>query len=67
MAKRRIRYGNDPILRRRCEEVKVVDDKIRNLLAEMLKTLHKTDNGAAIAANQVGILKRLVVIDYLGY
>lgn len=67
MAKRRIRYSNDPILRRRCEEVKVVDDKIRNLLAEMLKTLHKTDNGAAIAANQVGILKRLVVIDYLGY
>ena len=30
----------------------------------MLETLHKTENGAALAANQVGILKRLVVIDY---
>lgn len=33
-------------------------------LDDMLDTLHNTDNGAAIAANQVGILRRLVVIDY---
>lgn len=66
MTKRKIRYCNDPVLRSRCEEVKVVDNKIRSLLGEMLETLHKTDNGAAIAANQVGILKRLVVIDFLG-
>ncbi|WP_424036401.1 peptide deformylase [Prevotella histicola] len=66
MTKRKIRYGNDPVLRSRCEEVKVVDNKILSLLGEMLETLHKTDNGAAIAANQVGILKRLVVIDFLG-
>ena len=31
---------------------------------DMLDTLHHTENGAALAANQVGILKRLVVIDY---
>jgi len=33
-------------------------------LDDMLDTLHHTENGAALAANQVGILKRLVVIDY---
>ena len=44
MTKRKIRYGNDPVLRSRCEEVKVVDNKIRSLLGEMLETLHKTDN-----------------------
>ena len=59
MTKRKIRYGNDPVLRSRCEEVKVVDNKILSLLGEMLETLHKTDNGAAI-------FKRLVVIDFLG-
>lgn len=32
-----------------------------------MNTLHQTENGAALAANQVGILKRLVVIDYCGY
>jgi peptide deformylase len=30
----------------------------------MLDTLHETENGAALAANQVGVLKRLVVIDF---
>lgn len=33
----------------------------------MMDTLHHTENGAALAANQLGILKRLVVIDYCGY
>lgn len=44
-----------------------VNDRIRLLLDDMLDTLHATENRAAIAANQVGILKRLVVIDYLDY
>ena len=44
--------------------MKIVDDKIRQLLDDMLETLHQTENGAALAANQVGILKRLVVIDF---
>lgn len=64
MAIRNIRYNNDPILRKKCKEVKVIDDKILQFLDDMLDTLHQTENGAAIAANQVGILKRLVVIDY---
>lgn len=64
MALRTIRYGNDGILRKKCKEVAGVDDRIRMYLDDMLDTLHHTENGAAIAANQVGILKRLVVIDY---
>ena len=64
MAIRNIRYYDDPILHKRCKEVKVINDKIRQILDDMLDTLQQTENGAAIAANQVGILKRLVVIDY---
>lgn len=64
MALRTIRYGNDDILRKKCKEVAEVDDRIRMYLDDMLDTLHHTENGAAIAANQIGILRRLVVIDY---
>ncbi len=45
---------------------KSVDDRIHTILDDMLDTLRNTENGAAIAANQIGILKRLVVIDYCG-
>lgn len=51
MALRNIRYYDDPILRKRCKEVKVVNDKIRQILNDMLDTLQHTENGAAIAAN----------------
>lgn len=64
MAIRNIRYYDDPILRKRCKEVKIINNKIRQILDDMLDTLRHTENGAAIAANQVGILKRLVVVDY---
>lgn len=64
MAIRNIRYYDDPILRKRCKEVEVINDKIRQILDDMLDTLQQTENGAAIAANQIGILKRLVVIDF---
>ena len=63
MALRQIRYNDDEILRKKCKEVMKVDDHIRMILNDMLETLHNTPNGAAIAAPQVGILKRLVVID----
>lgn len=66
MAIRQIRLGEDEILRKKCKEVKVVNDQIRVLLEDMLETLHHTPNGAALAACQVGILKRLVVIDMNG-
>ena len=66
MAIRQLRYQDDAILRKKCKEVKTADEKIRQLLDDMMDTLHATENGAALAANQVGILKRLVVIDYCG-
>ncbi len=67
MAIRQLRYNEDEILRKRCKEVQIVDDKIRQLLEDMMDTLHHTENGAALAANQVGILKRLVVVDYCDF
>lgn len=67
MAIRQIRYNDDAILRKKCKFVASVDDRIRELLNDMMDTLHATDNGAALAANQVGILKRLVVVSYGEY
>ena len=64
MAVRNIRRKDDEALRKKCKEVTEVNDRIRGLLDDMMDTLHATPNGAALAANQVGILKRLVVIDY---
>ncbi|GAA4654830.1 peptide deformylase [Anaerocolumna aminovalerica] len=67
MAIRQIRFNDDEILRKKCKEVQVVNDRIRQILDDMMDTLHHTENGAALAANQVGVLKRLVVIDYCDY
>ncbi|PNV62394.1 peptide deformylase [Clostridium sp. chh4-2] len=64
MAVRNLRYEGDAALKKICKEVKTVDDRIRMLLDDMMDTLHAFPNGAALAANQVGIMKRLVVIDY---
>ncbi|UZW14668.1 peptide deformylase [Clostridium pasteurianum] len=63
MALRQIRIFGDEILRKKSRKVEVLDDKIRQILDDMTDTLHNSENGAAIAAPQVGILKRLVVID----
>lgn len=67
MAIRKLRFNEDEILLKKCKEVQIIDDKIRQILDDMMETLHQTENGAALAANQVGILKRLVVIDYCNY
>ena len=64
MAVRNLRYEGDAALKKICKEVKTVDDRVRMLLDDMMDTLHEFPNGAALAANQVGIMKRLVVIDY---
>lgn len=63
MALRRIRTLGDDILRKKCRLIEKIDDRILTLLNDMSDTLHDTENGAAIAAPQVGILKRAVVID----
>lgn len=62
MAVRIIREEGDEILRKKSREVEVVDDKIRELLDDMVETMHKY-NGVGLAAVQVGILKRVITID----
>ncbi len=63
MALREIRLIGDEVLRKKSREVLVVDDRIRELLEDMADTMYNTENGGGLAAPQVGILKRLVVID----
>lgn len=62
MAIRIIREDGDEILRKKSREVEVVDDKIRQILDDMVETMHQS-NGVGLAGPQIGILKRLVVID----
>ncbi|WP_288054047.1 peptide deformylase, partial [Caloranaerobacter azorensis] len=62
MAIRQLRYVGDPILRKKSREVTEINDRIKILLDDMLETMYKND-GVGLAAPQVGILKRVVVID----
>ncbi len=62
MAIRNIRTEEDEILKKKSKEVDVIDDKIRELIKDMVDTMHKYD-GVGLAAVQVGILKRIIVID----
>lgn len=62
MAIRNIRTEEDEILKKKSKEVDVIDDKIRELIKDMVDTMHKYD-GVGLAAAQVGILKRIIVID----
>jgi peptide deformylase len=63
MALRKIRLSDDDILRKKSKVVEKVDDRIRLILNDMADTMYNTENGGGLAAPQVGILKRLVVID----
>ena len=62
MAIRKIRENGDEILRKKSREIEVIDDKIIELLDDMLETMHRY-NGVGLAAPQVGLLKRAIVID----
>ncbi|WP_027634387.1 peptide deformylase [Clostridium hydrogeniformans] len=63
MALRQIRLLGDDILRKKCKKVEVVDDRVRQILNDMAETMYNTENGGGLAACQVGILKKLVVVD----
>lgn len=63
MALRQIRLLGDEILRKKSREVQIVDDRIRQILNDMADTMYNTENGGGLAGPQVGILKRLVVMD----
>jgi len=65
MAIRNIREMGDPILTKQCKEVKEITPRIRELIEDMLDTMYEA-NGVGLAAPQVGILKRIVVVDATG-
>ena len=52
----------DPFLRKKCETVETVDDHLRKLMKEMLETMYNAP-GIGLAAIQIGILKKIIVID----
>jgi peptide deformylase len=62
MAIRNIREMGDKVLNKMSREITEVDKKINVLIEDMLDTLYEA-NGVGLAAPQVGVLKRLVVID----
>lgn len=62
MAIRKIRQEGDEILKKKSREVEVIDDKLQTLIDDMIETMHKY-NGLGLAAVQVGVLKRVIVLD----
>ncbi len=62
MAIRNIIQVGDPTLRKRSFEVTAFDEKLKILLDDMKDTLHKA-KGAGLAAPQVGVLRRIFVVD----
>jgi len=55
----------DPRLKKVCEPVEAVDDEIRQLMDDMLETMYNAP-GIGLAAPQVGVLKRVIVVDVSG-
>ena len=65
MAIRNVRKIGDSVLNKVCKEVREVNDRTRELIGDMFETMYESD-GVGLAAPQVGILKRIVVIDVTG-
>ena len=64
MAIRNIRTDGDEILRKKCKPVEKMTDRLNTLIDDMFDTMYAA-NGVGLAAPQVGILKRIVVIDVM--
>ena len=62
MALRNIRKFEDDILRKKCREVDEINDRVFTLIKDMGETMYDAD-GVGLAAPQVGILKKIFVID----
>jgi peptide deformylase len=62
MAKRNIVKVGDPVLRQKCRPVEKFDSRLHTLIDDMIDTMHFAD-GVGLAAPQVGILRRVVVIE----
>lgn len=62
MALRNIRTDEDPILRKTSKEVGEINDRMKTLADDMFETMYDAE-GVGLAAPQVGILRRLIVVD----
>ncbi len=62
MALRIIREDGDPVLRKKSKWIEKIDQKLITLLEDMAETMYHAD-GVGLAAPQIGVLKRVVVID----
>ena len=62
MALRTIRIQGDPVLTKKCREINEMTPQIKELIDDMLDTMYEA-NGVGLAGPQVGVLKRIVVID----
>lgn len=62
MAIRKIRLDNDPILRKKSKEITEINDRIKILLDDMIDTMNHAE-GVGLAAPQIGVLRRAIVID----
>lgn len=62
MALREVRLEGDPILRKKSKEIREITDRIKVLLEDMVETMNH-ENGVGLAAPQVGILRRAIVLD----
>lgn len=62
MAKLKIRTNDDPVLRKVCRPVDEINSRITTLLDDMVETMRAAD-GVGLAAPQVGILRRIVVVE----
>ena len=62
MALRNIRKNDDPALYKVCKDVKKFDEKLSVLIDDMIETMNNAD-GVGLAAPQVGVLRRVLVID----
>jgi len=65
MALRNIREMGDEVLSKECKEVKEMTPRTMELIEDMIETMYEA-NGVGLAAPQVGVLKRIVVIDVTG-
>ena len=62
MALRKVIVKGDPLLRKKSRDIKVVTERIRQLAEDMWETMYEA-NGVGLAAPQVGVLRRIIVID----
>ena len=62
MAIRPIRVAGDPVLRQKAKKVRVIDESVQKLIDDMIETMRDAP-GVGLAANQIGVLLRVVVIE----